>query len=140
VRGGSCGWAATDMVDPMVQLETRQVIRGCASRVPQGAAASPLREARVGGATGRDAVLHLGGHVRGDRPRDAEGEMIPEPWRHGIVAVVGLGKSGVAATKLLARAGVRVYASDASDHPYGGDAPADLGAPAGSPLDVRRHD
>ena len=66
--------------------------------------------------------------------------MIPEPWRRGVVAVVGLGKSGVAATKLLARAGVRVYASDASDHPYGGDALADLGTLAGVALDVGRHD
>jgi len=49
--------------------------------------------------------------------------MIPEAWRgRGVVAVIGLGKSGVAATRLLAREGVRVYASDASDHPYGGDA------------------
>jgi len=66
--------------------------------------------------------------------------MIPEPWRHGVVAVVGLGKSGVAATKLLAGAGVRVYASDASDHPYGTDALADLGALSGVTLDVGRHD
>src|SRR5205085_8924786 len=119
---------------PLEQMAPWQRIRGCASPLPRAAATSPLREARVGGATGRDAVLHPGGHVRGDRPRDAEGEMIPEPWRHGVVAVVGLGKSGVAATKLLARAGVRVYASDASDHPYGGDAPADLGALSGVAL------
>jgi len=66
--------------------------------------------------------------------------MIPEPWRHGVVAVVGLGKSGVAATELLARAGVRVYASDASDHPYGGDALASLGTLAGVSVDVGRHD
>src|SRR5256885_7926482 len=58
-------------------------------------------------------------------------EMIPEPWRRGVVAVVGLGKSGVAATKLLARAGVRVYASDASEHPYGSDAVAEPGTLAG---------
>ncbi|HXL05926.1 MAG TPA: UDP-N-acetylmuramoyl-L-alanine--D-glutamate ligase [Gemmatimonadales bacterium] len=66
--------------------------------------------------------------------------MIPEPWRHGVVAVVGLGKSGVAATKLLARAGVRVYASDASDHPYGGDALAELRCLSGVSLDVGAHD
>src|SRR5207248_1759164 len=47
---------------------------------------------------------------------------------------------GVVATKLLARAGVRVYASDASDHPYGGNALADLGTLAGVALDVGRHD
>jgi UDP-N-acetylmuramoylalanine-D-glutamate ligase len=40
--------------------------------------------------------------------------MIPEAWRgQGVVAVIGLGRSGVAATRLLAREGVRVYASDA---------------------------
>ncbi len=44
--------------------------------------------------------------------------MIPESWRNGVVAVVGLGKSGVAATKLLARAGARVYASDVAAQPY----------------------
>ncbi len=66
--------------------------------------------------------------------------MIPESWRGGVVAVVGLGKSGVAATRLLARAGVRVYASDASDHPYGGDALGELRALPGVELDVGRHD
>jgi UDP-N-acetylmuramoylalanine--D-glutamate ligase len=67
--------------------------------------------------------------------------MIPEAWRgDGVVAVIGLGKSGVAATRLLAREGVRVYASDASDHPYGGDALGALRALRGVALDVGRHD
>ena len=66
--------------------------------------------------------------------------MIPEEWRRGVVAVIGLGKSGVAATRLLAREGVGVYASDASDHPYGGDALAALAALPGVTLDVGRHD
>ena len=66
--------------------------------------------------------------------------MIPDAWRRGVVAVVGLGKSGVAATQLLAREGVPVYASDASDHPYGGDALAELRALDGVTLDVGRHD
>jgi len=39
--------------------------------------------------------------------------MIPAAWRAGEVAVVGLGKSGVAASLLLAREHMRVYASDA---------------------------
>ncbi len=43
---------------------------------------------------------------------------LPESWRHGTVAVIGLGKSGVAATRLLAREHVKVYASDGSQHPY----------------------
>ncbi len=67
--------------------------------------------------------------------------MIPEAWRgSGVVAVIGLGKSGVAATRLLAREGVRVYASDASDHPYGGDALEALRELRGVALDVGRHD
>ncbi|PYP43892.1 MAG: UDP-N-acetylmuramoyl-L-alanine--D-glutamate ligase, partial [Gemmatimonadetes bacterium] len=79
--------------------------------------------------------------MRGDRARDAEGAMIPEAWREeGGVAVIGLGKSGVAATRLLAREGVRVYASDASDHPYGGDALEGLRTLSGVTLDVGRHD
>ena len=66
--------------------------------------------------------------------------MIPEAWRRGVVAVVGLGKSGVAATRLLAREGVRVYASDASDHPHGGDTLGVLRTLRGVALDVGRHD
>jgi len=68
--------------------------------------------------------------------------MIPDAWRRdgSVVAVVGLGKSGVAATKLLAREGARVYASDASDHPYGGAAVAELRGLAGVEVDVGRHD
>src|SRR5438874_5651208 len=66
--------------------------------------------------------------------------MIPEAWRSGVVAVVGLGKSGVAATRLLAREGVRVYASDASDHPYGGDTLEALRVLSGVTVDVGRHD
>ena len=66
--------------------------------------------------------------------------ILPDAWRTGVIAVVGLGKSGVAATRLLAREGVRVYASDASDHPYAGaDAAALRGLP-GVEVDVGRHD
>ena len=66
--------------------------------------------------------------------------MIEDAWGQGVVAVVGLGKSGVAATRLLARDGVQVYASDASDHPYGGDDLATLRSLSGVTLDVGRHD
>jgi len=38
--------------------------------------------------------------------------MIPERWREGEAAVIGLGRSGVGAAQLLAREGVRLYASD----------------------------
>lgn len=40
-------------------------------------------------------------------------EALPAAWTRGEVAVVGLGRSGRAAAALLARAGARVYASDA---------------------------
>lgn len=43
--------------------------------------------------------------------------MIPDAWRQTEVAVVGLGKSGVAASRWLARHAVRVYASDSGDSP-----------------------
>lgn len=66
--------------------------------------------------------------------------MIPATWRRSVVAVVGLGKSGVAATRLLAREGVAVYASDAADRPDGGDALAELRALPGVELELGRHD
>jgi UDP-N-acetylmuramoylalanine--D-glutamate ligase len=66
--------------------------------------------------------------------------ILPAAWR-GLVAVVGLGKSGVAAARLLAREGVRVYASDVSDHPYGGgDAVDALRALPGVDVEVGGHD
>jgi UDP-N-acetylmuramoylalanine--D-glutamate ligase len=65
---------------------------------------------------------------------------LPDAWRKGVVAVVGLGKSGVAATRLLAREGVRVYASDGSDHPYAGTAAETLRALPGVEVEVGRHD
>jgi UDP-N-acetylmuramoylalanine--D-glutamate ligase len=68
--------------------------------------------------------------------------IVPPDWRRGagVVAVIGLGKSGVAASRLLAREGVRVYASDASDHPYAGAAVADLKDVPGVEVEVGRHD
>ncbi len=66
--------------------------------------------------------------------------MIPDTWRQGLVAVVGLGKSGVAATRLLAREHVRVYGSDASERPAGAAALATLRQLPGVELDVGRHD
>ncbi|HYK82923.1 MAG TPA: UDP-N-acetylmuramoyl-L-alanine--D-glutamate ligase [Gemmatimonadales bacterium] len=66
--------------------------------------------------------------------------MIPASWRRGVVAVVGLGKSGVAATRLLAREQVRVYGSDASDHPAAGETLAALRQLPGVELELGRHD
>ncbi|HXV91452.1 MAG TPA: UDP-N-acetylmuramoyl-L-alanine--D-glutamate ligase [Gemmatimonadales bacterium] len=67
--------------------------------------------------------------------------MIPDAWRAPgtEVAVVGLGRSGVAATRLLARAGVRVYASDAAT-PGDTDAVARLRALAGVTVGTGGHD
>ncbi|HEV8265673.1 MAG TPA: UDP-N-acetylmuramoyl-L-alanine--D-glutamate ligase [Gemmatimonadales bacterium] len=67
---------------------------------------------------------------------------LPDTWRGGgrVVAVVGLGKSGVAAARLLAREGVRVYASDGSDHPYAGAAVDALRGVPGIEVQVGGHD
>jgi len=43
--------------------------------------------------------------------------MIPDAWRQGEVAVVGLGKSGVAACRWLVSHRLRIYASDAGETP-----------------------
>src|SRR5204863_43463 len=58
----------------------------------------------------------------------------------GTVAIIGLGKSGVAAARLLAREGVRVYASDASDHPYAGAAAEALKSVPWVDVEIGRHD
>jgi len=65
--------------------------------------------------------------------------ILPDSWRTGTVAVIGLGKSGVAATRLLAREHVRVYASDGSTHPYAADALEALGALAGVEVEIGHH-
>jgi len=66
--------------------------------------------------------------------------VIPDGWRRGTVAVIGLGKSGVAATRLLAREGAHVYASDAATHPYAEEALASLRALPGVEVQVGGHD
>ena len=68
--------------------------------------------------------------------------ILPDAWRapSGFVAVIGLGKSGTAATRLLVREGVRVYASDASPAPYAGAAAEALRSLTGVEVDLGRHD
>ena len=66
--------------------------------------------------------------------------MIPEAWRRGTVAVIGLGKSGVAATRLLVREGARVYASDAAAQPFAAEALAALRALPGVDVQIGGHD
>ena len=57
--------------------------------------------------------------------------MIPDIWRIGEIAVIGLGKSGTAVSTLLAREGARVYASDS-----GGGSGVDTSAAVLRPLGV----
>ena len=68
--------------------------------------------------------------------------LVPDTWRRtgAVVAIIGLGKSGVAASRLLAREGLRVYASDASDHPYAGEAADALRTVPGVEVEFGRHD
>ncbi|MGH7521737.1 MAG: UDP-N-acetylmuramoyl-L-alanine--D-glutamate ligase [Gemmatimonadales bacterium] len=68
--------------------------------------------------------------------------LVPDAWRRpgSVVAIIGLGKSGVAAARLLAREGVRVYASDASDHPYAGAAAEALKSVPWVDVEIGRHD
>ena len=66
--------------------------------------------------------------------------ILPDAWRAGFVAVIGLGKSGAAATRLLVREGVRVYASDASPAPYAGAAAEALRSLKGVEVELGRHD
>src|SRR3989449_3399852 len=70
------------------------------------------------------------------------GGLVPDAWRRAgsVVAIIGLGKSGVAAARLLAREGVRVYASDASDHPYAGEAAEALKGVPWVDVEIGRHD
>src|SRR3989454_12516760 len=70
------------------------------------------------------------------------GGLVPDAWRRAgsVVAIIGLGKSGVAAARLLAREGVRVYASDASDHPYAGAAAEALKGVPWVDVEIGRHD
>jgi UDP-N-acetylmuramoylalanine--D-glutamate ligase len=65
--------------------------------------------------------------------------VIPDIWRIGEIAVIGLGKSGTAVSTLLAREGARVYASDAGGG-SGLDTSAALLRPLGVAVDVGTHD
>ncbi len=64
--------------------------------------------------------------------------MIPEAWRQGEVAVVGLGRSGLAASKWLASHGLSVYASDGARTPALEAAVRQL--PSGITVELGRHD
>lgn len=65
--------------------------------------------------------------------------MIPDSWRHGEVAVLGLARSGDAATRLLRAHHARVYASDSNRSPALETTAAALRA-AGAEVQVGAHD
>lgn len=65
--------------------------------------------------------------------------MIPDSWRQGEIAVVGLGKSGLAASRLLVHHGLAVYASDAGRSESMERGVAELRA-AGAAVEVGGHD
>jgi UDP-N-acetylmuramoylalanine--D-glutamate ligase len=65
--------------------------------------------------------------------------VIPEAWRRGEVAVLGLMRSGRAAAELLRRHGAAVYGSDAADTPALRENAAVLAA-AGCAVELGRHD
>src|SRR4029077_4338285 len=76
-------------------------------------------ETGLGGDDGRHPVLHPRPSLRAGGALDAEGAVMIAEWRASgqEVAVVGLGKSGVAATLLLRAREVPVYASDSGTGP-----------------------
>jgi len=65
--------------------------------------------------------------------------MMPERWREGEAAVIGLARSGVGAALLLAREGVRVYASDGASEGMAAAGAARLAA-AGIDASAGAHD
>ena len=65
--------------------------------------------------------------------------MIPGEWRRGEIAVVGLGKSGLAVSRLLNQHGLAVYASDAGNSDAMERGVAELRA-AGATVALGAHD
>ncbi|HEY5492769.1 MAG TPA: hypothetical protein VIK25_16360, partial [Gemmatimonadaceae bacterium] len=65
--------------------------------------------------------------------------MIDDALHRGEIAVIGLGRSGIAAARLLMREGGRVYASDAGNSAAVAQAAAELRA-AGIAVDSGTHD
>lgn len=66
--------------------------------------------------------------------------MIPSEWKGREAAIVGLGRSGVAASLLLAKQGVRVYASDGGSSAGAVDNAEKLNAAAGIEAVAGAHD
>src|SRR5690606_29338674 len=84
-----------------------------AAAVPDGTAASPLREGGLGGEQGDHPLLDPRDPVRAPRLQHAE-DPVSEARR---VGVLGLARSGRAAALLALAAGDRVLAAEAGDGP-----------------------
>ena len=119
------------------------------SSLPNGAAPSSLREARMGGDEGRHPLLDPRDLLRADRAVHAQGSLIVtavalfEEWRASgrEVAVVGLGQErrrGDAAAPAVT--GFPVYASDTGDGPTVRRAGAAPCSAAGAAVDLGGHD
>jgi len=65
--------------------------------------------------------------------------MIPDAWRSGEAAVLGLGRTGIAAARFLVGEGFQVYASDFSDSDKNAEALAELRS-RGVHIDLGSHD
>ncbi len=65
--------------------------------------------------------------------------MIPDAWRSGEIAVIGLSRTGLAVAKFLASNGYQVYASDPDDSAAVREAAAAVEF-CGGTVDVGRHD
>ena len=65
--------------------------------------------------------------------------MIPDAWRRGEIAVIGLSRTGLAVAKFLSNNGFRVYASDPDDSLTVREAAKSVRANGGA-VDIGQHD
>ncbi len=144
VRGGGGVRHPADLHLQVAQAYPGPGVRGPAQGVPHGTAASSLREAWLAREHRGDAVLHPRDLLRHGGPGDPQAAMSLERWRAGgrEAAVIGLGKSGVAAGRLLRREGIPVYASDSAAEPDKsvGEAGLQLLRASGAEVQLGGHD
>src|SRR6185437_10623264 len=129
--------AADGVQAPPAQVRAR--VRQVPSRVPTSTAPPSLRAERLDRDAGGRAILDPRHLLRVRGAHDAQDPMIPRAWRQGEIAVVGLGASGRAASELLLRDKLRVYASDASSSDAAQRAAAALGR-LGATVQTGGHD
>ena len=146
-RRGGVG-AAADRDVQVAQAYPGTRVRRRPPRLPHGPASPSLRKTRLGRDHRRDPVLYPWPLLRAHRALHAEGSLtvttpiaLFEEWRRTgrEVAVVGLGKSGVAATRLLRSHGLPVYASDTGTGARFEEWSAGLRS-MGADVDLGRHD